>query len=179
MTLSRAALAALLIALPALAGCATTPGVPPTAASCPDDPGTAGKGPWWCFEDTDGAAHTRDAPAGNATVIFFMASWCGSCQAKAPVFRDAHAAYAGEGLRTYSVSWDATDDAASLEAWKAEHDQPWPHGVDPGFAIQKIFGITSQSSAVVLDGDGVLVRKFGYGQVTATGLRAAVEQALG
>ena len=52
---------------------------------------------------------------------------------------------------------DATDDAASLRAWKERYSQPWPHGVDPAFATQRAFGITSQSSVVVLDPTGVPV----------------------
>lgn len=161
------ALLALLLAAP-LAGCAAPERSGPSATGAPA----------WSFTDTEGMVHSRDAPMGNATVLFFMATWCSSCRATAPTLARVHDDYAEKGVRFYSLDFDATETPEQLRAWQRERDQPWPHGVDPGLAVQRTFGVTSQSSVVVLDARGNVVRSWGYGAVTEPALREALDAAL-
>lgn len=156
-----------LLAALLLAGCATDPA-----------PTGAGDAPEWSFTDTEGIRHSRDEPPANATVLFFMATWCGSCRSKAPVLAEAHAAYADKGVRFYSVDFDPSETHDELRAWMRDREQPWPHGLDEGLALQRTFGVTSQSSVVVLDDEGQVVRSWGYGRVTDAGLREALDAAL-
>lgn len=164
---------ALLVTALLLAGC---------ASPAPEDPdaGAAGAaaGPAWSLAAIDGATYTRDAPTANATVLFFMATWCGTCKSKAPVLADANQTYADRGVRMLSVGFDPTETAADLRAWQERHHHAWPHGLDDGARIQRTFGITSQSSVVVLGADGNVVEKWGYGAVTKDALWAAIERAL-
>jgi peroxiredoxin len=134
-------------------------------------------GPDWAFTDTDGVQHTRNSSAGLPSVLFFMASWCSSCRTKSAVIANVNDTYWPDGLQTFTLAFDSTDDDSSLEAWRVKYGQPWPHGIDAGFKVQKAFGITSQSSVVVLDARGEVVKKFGYNTVTETALESAVEQA--
>lgn len=164
----RVRLVPLLAAALLLAGCA----VPPA----PKSPGAAG--PEWSFTDVEGATHSRDAPPGNATVLFFMATWCSSCRSKAPVLAAAHADYAPRGVRFYSLDFDAGETPDDLRAWQADRAQPWPHGVDPGLTIQRAFRVTSQSSVVLLDASGNVAASWGYGQVTERALRDALDEVL-
>lgn len=173
------ALASAVLTAALLAGCAgPLAGEQPPREGTTRDGAAEEKGPAWSFVDTEGVTRSRDAPPGNATVVFFMASWCGTCRSKAPMLADVHHAYADRGVRFFSVSWDSTDDAESLRAWSAARGNPWPHGVDPGLGIQKTFGVTAQSSVLVLDRDGYAVKLWGYGGVTDAGLRAALDEAL-
>lgn len=165
-------LASTLLAL-ALAGCAQPP-----PATQDGEQAAADLGPAWSFTDTTGAEHSRDAPAGNATVLFFMATWCTTCKAEAPMLAKTHDEFSAKGVRFYSLDFDASETAADLERWKAERAQPWPHGVDPGLAIQRAFGVTSQSTVVLLDAEGRVARAWGYGQVSAPELRAALDAVL-
>lgn len=136
-------------------------------------------GPDWVFTDTDGVGHSRDSAAGLPSVLFFMASWCSSCKSKTGVLAKVNSTYWPQGLQTFTLSFDTTDDDESLRTWKAKYNQPWPHGIDRGFEMQKAFGINSQSSVVVLDHAGEVVKKFGYGAVTEETLKEAVETAFG
>lgn len=169
----RALLVALLVLL---AGCATPASDP--APATPDPGSSSGQGPAWSFTAIDGATYSRDAPEGNATVLFFMATWCGSCRATAPVVAEVADEYAPRGVRTYSLDFDPTESADDLRGWQERYAQDWPHGVDATRAIQRTFEVKSQSSVVVLDADGNVVKHFGYGQVTAATLRAALDAAL-
>lgn len=153
-----------------LAGCASPE--PPTAAPVED-----GKGPAWSFRALDGSTQSRDSPAANATVIFFMATWCGSCRSKAPVLAEVQDAYAGTDVRILSLDFDPTESEADVAAWQERYRQDWPHGLDTGLTIQRAFGVKTQSSVLVLDGNGNAVKLFGYGTVTRDALTSAIESA--
>lgn len=161
-------LAAAILASIVLAGCAQ-PSAPATSE---------GKGPDWSFTAIDGATYSRDSPEANATVLFFMATWCGTCRTKAPVIAEVAADYANESVRVLSVDFDASETAEDLRAWQERYQQPWPHGIDRGLRTQRALDVRSQSTVVVLDADGNVVEHFGYGKVTGAGLREALDRAL-
>lgn len=164
----------LLLAVP-LAGCALDAPEEGTSSS-ERDPGAAA--PAWSFTDTEGVMHARDAPPGNATVLFFMATWCSSCRSKAPLLAAVHEDYADLGVRFYSLDFDASESAEDLESWKERYRQPWPHGIDPQLHIQRAFGVTSQSSVVLLDAEGHMVKRWEYGRVNEPELRGELDRAL-
>lgn len=158
--------AAVLVALLLLAGCAET-----------SAPAPSGDTPAWSFTDTEGARHSNATTTGAPVMLFFMASWCPTCKSKAPMLAEVHADLAPRGLQTFSVSFDPEDGPEELRAWKERYAQPWPHGVDPGLSMQRTFGITSQSSVVVLDGEGRVAGTWGYPGPVEGDLRAALDAA--
>lgn len=160
----------LAVALLPLAGCAA-----PAEPAPPSGARGADVGPVWSFTDTAGQTHSRDEPPANATILFFMATWCSSCKRTAPVLADVHADYAPLGVRTYSVTTDPSESDDDLERWMAAYAQPWPHGTDASFSMQQTFGISSQSSVVLLGAEGRVVRSWGYGQVTGDVLRGELD----
>lgn len=163
-------LALALAAAALLAGCASsTPESPPP-------PGTAA--PTWSFATLEGDTVTSTDPSRNASVLFFMATWCGTCRTKAPTLADAHETYADRGVAFYSVDFDPSETQDDLRAWKERYDQPWPHGLDPQRDVQRALGVRSQSTVVVLDAEGHVVQRFDFGQVDARALGAAIEAAL-
>lgn len=174
MRLSIVFAAALLLASGVLAGCVGEP-----SGEVPTETNADGEtiGPSWSFTDTNGTEHSRDSAMGDPSILFFMATWCGSCRQNAPRLAEVHDAFQGKGLDVYSLSWDPTENDDDLERWKSRYDQTWPHGLDPDNRIAKTFGITSQSSFVVLDHQGLVVERFGYPGASESDLRDAVERA--
>lgn len=152
-----------LLAAP-LAGCADT-GQP-----------SAGEGevPAWSIEDTNGTTHTHETTAGSPTVVFYMATWCPSCQQMTEEMRQVHDEH-GETIDMLSAGVDPGESEEDLERWKDEHDQPWPHGLDEGAEMQQAHGIESQSSVVVLDPEGHVAEKWGYGEATAEEVGNVIE----
>lgn len=130
--------------------------------------------PSWSFQDTEGVTHSDAEARGNVTVLFFMATWCGSCRQNAPRLAHVWQDLAPQGLRMYTVSWDPTEGADDLRWWMETYQQPWPHGVDRGSAMAQTFGVTAQSSIVVLRPDGSMERRFDYPGATEDALRAAI-----
>lgn len=136
-----------------LAGCASAPPAP----SSPSSPASA-----WSVTDTEGATWSPETLAGEPALLFFMATWCGSCQATAPKLARLHEAY-GDRVQFLSVGYDPSETPADLEGWKASKAQPWPHALDPLREAQREYGIAIQSVVVVLDADGTVAWKSGYG----------------
>lgn len=140
-------------------------------------PRDTGSGPVaWSFADTEGNVHSNATAAGEPALLFFMASWCGTCRGKTPMLARVHADWSHRAS-FYSIAFDGSDNRETLERWKRQNANPWPHGTDAGFAVQRAFGITSQSSVVVIGPDGTIVQKWGYGTADEGGLRAALTRA--
>lgn len=141
-------------------------------------PARVATGPGWRFTDTTGAERSRDGHAGAPSVLFFLATWCSSCRSRAAWLDDVAGDFADEGVQFLSVGQDPTESDAQLEAWADKYDHAWPHGVDRDRSVQRALGVTSQSSFVVLDEAGEIVKRFGYPGASEAELRAAIEQAL-
>lgn len=157
-----------LLTLP-LAGCASQDPGPA--------PGEPGEVPAWSFTDLDGTQHSNASATGSPTVLFFMATWCKSCQAMTDDLSQVHAAY-GQEIDLFSVSFDPSEGPEDLARWKQTYNQSWPHGVDQGSSIARTFGVNRQSSVVVLDADGGFTKGWGYGQASAEGIGAVLDELL-
>lgn len=159
------ALALVLLAAP-LAGCASS-----------EEANTADQGPApeWSFTDTDGQTHSRESASGSPTVIFFMATWCSSCQKKTSDMKRVHDDYAQAGVDVFSVTVDSNEGDEDLERWKEDFSQNWPHGTDDQAQLQQAFGVRSQSNVVILDGEGHKVEHWGYGAATYDEMSAVLD----
>lgn len=140
------------------------------------EPGAVG--PAWSFVSSEGEVVSRDSPEGNATVLFFMATWCSTCRSMTPMVAEVESEFAVRGVRVFSVSIDPSDSDEALEGWREKYGQSWPHGRDEAQSMQRSFGVTSQSSVVVLDSDGNLVERWGFGRASGPEVRAALEGVL-
>lgn len=184
--------AILLLAALLLAGCASpsAPGPEPSTLSPEPSPVSSQPSPVsrqpsadsprpvWSLTAIDGTTYTSEEPASNATIFFFMATWCGTCRVRAPILADVSEAYAARGVAIYSLDFDPSETADDLRAWQERYHQDWPHAIDEGLRLQRQFEVRAQSSVLVLDAEGALVEHFGYGKVTDAGLRAALDRAL-
>ncbi len=157
------ALALALFTVP-LAGCVSDEPTPE------DEAGLA-----WSFTDTEGVDHSHETAAGSPTVVFFIATWCPSCQEKASEVRAVHEAYQAEGVDVFTLTVDTEERHEDLEAWKQEHEQPWPHGVDEDVQTARTMGVTQTSNVVVLDGDNRIEHHWGYGQYSEEAISNVLE----
>lgn len=159
---------ALLLALALLAA--------PVAGCLSGEESPTGGSPEWSFEDTEGQTHSQETAAGSPTVIFYMATWCPSCQELTSEMKQVHDEYASQGVDVFSVTVDPGETHEDLERWKAEHEQAWPHGIDEDAQLQRTYGVDSQSNVVVLDGEGLKVEHWGYGKATAEEVGAVLDE---
>ncbi|QOR70871.1 redoxin domain-containing protein [Ruania alkalisoli] len=117
----------------------------------------------------DGEPFEGATLAGTPTVLWFWAPWCPTCRAQIPNMTSLGEQYAGEvnvvgvgGLDTAEAIADLAGDIPNLQHLVDDDGEVWSH-----------FGITYQSTYVVLDSHGEIVDE---GTLSDEELNAAVAE---
>jgi len=140
------------VAMAALAGCGSTaaPAAAPAASSGAVPASLAFTG-----RTLDGTAFDAATLAGRPTILWFWAPWCATCASEAMSIADLHDEY-GDRLNILGIAGMGGNEemhefVSDLEVGAVPHldDQPG--------AIWKKFGITEQSTYVILDRTGRVV----------------------
>ncbi|HEV2797957.1 MAG TPA: redoxin family protein [Nocardioides sp.] len=121
----------------------------------------------------DGAAFEGASLAGRPTVLWFWAPWCPTCRGQVPQVEALEKEHAGE----VNVIGVGSLDSAEAIAEFADDVSGVTHLEDVDGELWRRFGVTEQSSFVVLDADGTVVLEAGYGGTDD--LDAEVESLLG
>ncbi len=161
------ALACLIVAASSLAGCMSEPAAAPADARGGSDTQRAVEGPTneapttaaktgyaahWSLTASDATVVNASDFEGKATAVFFMATWCTTCQEETKALKRALDEVPEAAALTVSIERSGDTDA-QLEKWKATHDQPWPHARDTA-SLTRDYKIPYQSWIIVLDGNG-------------------------
>jgi len=136
-------LALLLVAL--LTACGTS-----TDSGAATDPGEAGATPHTLeFTATTAAGASFDATslAGKPVVFWFWAPWCPTCRAQAPGVQRLAATY---GDKVNIVGVGSLDQEEAIRGF-AEAVPEVTQLVDPDGSVWRHFGVTAQSTYLVLD----------------------------
>ena len=170
MTVAKAgaAVVAAVMAVGVLAGCgsAAAPVAAPTAPSAPVGSPVAGSQSAAApvvvpaslkFTGTtlDGKAFDAATMAGKPTILWFWAPWCATCASEAMSIADLQEEYAGRlnilGIAGMGNNKDMHEFVSDLEVGAV------PHLDDEPGKLWKKFGITQQSTYVILDRAGKVV----------------------
>lgn len=148
---SRTIIGLLLAAVLLLSGCAAT------ADESGGGPGSGTGSLDFTGERLDGTAYDGQQLAGKPTVLWFWAPWCPTCQAQAGQVEKIAEQYDG---RVNVVGVGGLADRADIEDFAGQVDGP-THLIDEEGGTWRHFGVTAQSTYVVLDADGAVVTE-GY-----------------
>jgi thiol-disulfide isomerase/thioredoxin len=103
----------------------------------------------------DGKAFDAATMAGKPTILWFWAPWCATCASEAMSIADLQQEYAGRlnilGIAGMGNNKDMHEFVADLEVGAV------PHLDDEPGKLWKKFGITQQSTYVILDRSGKIV----------------------
>ncbi len=111
---------------------------------------------------------------GEPVVLNFWGSWCGPCQAEAPVL--ARVASQTRKLGVHFVGIDIRDDPSAGRAFEQSHGISYPSISDPNDLIAAGFGAVAPSttpSTYILDSRGRIAWAY-FGRVTLNQLELAV-----
>lgn len=111
--------------------------------------------------------------AGRPTLLWFWAPWCPTCRGQIPQVEGIAADHAGE-INVIGIG--SLDSAEAIAGFAGDVDDI-VHLEDVDGDLWKRFGVTEQSSFVLLDADGTVVFEAGYGGTDD--LDAQVDDVLG
>jgi thiol-disulfide isomerase/thioredoxin len=174
--LALALVAPLAISLAACGGEATTAADDPGSASAPDSPSDpasdraatdpaerpdAAVPELLDFTSTTvaGEAFEGASLAGRPVVLWFWAPWCPTCRGQIPQVEELATAYGNE---VSVVGIGSLDSAEAIAGFAGDVDGI-THLEDADGVLWQRFGVTEQSSFVVLDADGEVAFEAGYG----------------
>ncbi len=112
---------------------------------------------------------------GQAVVLDFWASWCGPCQAEAPIINKVAQRYKDRGLVVVGVN--TSDNEQKARAWAAQRGLSFPIVYDGNDATARAYGVENLPTLVVVSrtGNVIAVRT---GMTDDAELEALVKQAL-
>ena len=110
---------------------------------------------------------------GRPTLLWFWAPWCPTCRGQIPQVEGIATDHAGE-LNVIGIG--SLDSAEAIAGFAGDVDDV-VHLEDVDGELWKRFGVTEQSSFVLLDADGTVVFEAGYGGTDD--LDAQVDDVLG
>lgn len=109
----------------------------------------------WAFtgDTLDGSSFDGTELAGKPAVLWFWAPWCPTCRAQGPAVSSLAEKYDGQ-VSVLGVG--GLGDVVDIRDYAQQVDGP-THLIDPDGAVWRHFGVTAQSTYVVLDADGDVV----------------------
>ncbi len=152
-TIAGLLLATILVA----SGCAAAGNATGTATGAGSGPATEPVSLRFSGQTLDGASYDGQQLGGKPTVLWFWAPWCPTCRAQAGRVELIAQQYA-DTVNVVGVGGLA--DAADIREFALEVDGP-THLIDEAGEIWRHFGVTAQSTYVILDADGAAVSE-GY-----------------
>lgn len=111
--------------------------------------------------------------ADKPTVLWFWAPWCSACRSQAPGVSEIAATY---GDRVNVVGVGSLDESAAIEEFADAVPADFTHLDDPDGAVWRHFGVTAQSTYLVLDADQTVVAS---GYLSDSDLASAVADLAG
>jgi thiol-disulfide isomerase/thioredoxin len=107
----------------------------------------------------DGGTFDGRSLAGKPAVLWFWAPWCPTCAAQAPHVRQVAARYAG---KVTVVGVAGLDEVAAMHRFvELTKVDTIAHVADEQGVVWRRFGVTAQSTYVLLDASGTIVHR-GY-----------------
>ncbi len=150
------AVSAFLAVVVLLSGC-TAVGQPGGAASTRQSSSETAEVLSFTADTLDGSSFNGDQLAGKPAVLWFWAPWCPTCRAQAPAVSRLAKTYGGKVNVVGVGGLAAIDD---IRDYAGQVDGP-THLVDPDGTVWRHFGVTAQSTYVVLDAGGAVIAE-GY-----------------
>ncbi len=108
----------------------------------------------------DGSVMSNASVRGKTALIYFWATWCGSCAEQLPILKELYDRYTPARLLLFNVSLDSDCGAAARKA--GEHGVTWA-GVCDGRGekgdLARAFGVSGVPAAIVIDRSGSIAER--------------------
>jgi thiol-disulfide isomerase/thioredoxin len=88
----------------------------------------------------------------EVVILNFFATWCGPCRAEMPELQRYYDAHRSEGVLLLAI--DAEEKHTVVEAFTRELGLRFPVGIDGDGSLQRLYGVDSYPTTVVIGTDG-------------------------
>lgn len=146
--------------LPELIGDSQAAGADPQSAATPAPAARVGglaigaPAPGFELQTPLGEPIALEAQRGKVVLLNFWATWCAPCRTEMPLLQSAADEHAEAGLLVVGVNFDET--AEQVLAYAAELSLEFPLVLDPGGAVQELYGVRGYPTTALVDRQGNL-----------------------
>lgn len=138
----------------------------------PDEPAPSGPAPDFALTDLSGATVSLHELRGKTILLYFWASWCGTCRDEMPRLEKLGREYHDRGLVLLGVNDEAPEIASKFLKGNRHNLRSL---VDRWKDVYKRYSIQSIPTVILIGKDGLIVSGYGYGDEAAlvAGLKKA------
>ncbi len=114
---------------------------------------------------------------GHAVILDFWATWCGPCQAEAPIVDRVATRFKSRGLVVIGVDTSDEDGRETAGPWAKAHGIKYPIAFDEGNRTAHAFAVENLPTLIIIDKAGKIIARL-TGLTDGAEIERLVNQAL-
>jgi len=109
----------------------------------------------WGGKEGGAGTFTLSEHKGEVVVLYFMASWCGSCVPEARSLATLYEQYKEQGLTVVAINLEPQANKAELSKFRELADNAaYTWAFDTTFAVAQAYQVQTLDATVIIDGSG-------------------------
>jgi len=112
---------------------------------------------------------------GQVVLLNFWGTWCGPCRREMPEFQSLYEEYGDKNFTILAMA--VRDTEKDMREFKDEFGLTFPLALDVNNEVNEMYGIVNQPSSLVIDANGVIIRKF-FGITLESQLKEILDEQL-
>ena len=113
------------------------------------------KAPDFILKDLTGRSFRLSEQRGKPVLIIFSTTWCNSCRAEIPHFKDIHYKYSRRGVEVINV--DIQEPRDRVARFARRYDLPYRTLLDLDGSVAELYSIFGVPTLILIDGAGKIV----------------------
>ncbi|MBM4272235.1 MAG: redoxin domain-containing protein [Deltaproteobacteria bacterium] len=115
--------------------------------------------PDFTLKDVNGRKFTLGNYRGRPVLLIFITTWCPTCRAEIPHYKNIHATYSSRGLEVVNI--DIQESKEKVSQFVSKYQIPYKMLLDENGDVAGIYNIVGVPSMVLIDKEGkILSRKY-------------------
>ena len=119
--------------------------------------------PDWRLETLDGGQFRLADHKGDVVVMYFMASWCGSCVPEAQALAELHQRYGERRLTVVAINVEPDKKVAELSRFRQlANNAAYAWTFDTAYTVTQQYGVKALDSTIIIDRSGHIAYSDAY-----------------